>query len=151
MRFFEGGWPLLVAINPVRTTDAELESMFAGYERYFARGDRYALMTVSPRGAESPGARERKRMADWASSPRVREFSRKLCVGSATVVTSAVMQGALTAIMWIWKPTSPHLAVRNVNEGMAFCFERLGAERISLPRKADELKRIILAELEGVV
>jgi hypothetical protein len=71
MKFLESAWPLLVAVGPMKLTDAELEEMFSGYERYFERGERYALMSVTPRGAEAPGARERKRMADWAGSPRV--------------------------------------------------------------------------------
>ena len=151
MHFFEGAWPLLVSVGPMQTTDVELEQTWAGYERYFARGERYALMTVSPREAQSPGARERKRMADWANTPRVREFSKKLCVGSATVVPSAIMQGALTAILWLWKPAAPHLAVRTVADGLTFCLERLAAEKVPIPQGPEALRRAVNAEVAQIV
>ena len=151
MKFIETGWPLLVAVGGMKTTAAELEEMFSGYERYFERGERYALMSVTPRAADGPGARERKRLADWAGSPRVYAMSKKLCVGSATLVTNPIMQGALTAILWLWKPASPHLVVRSVRDGLTFCLERLTAENVSMPQGADEIRRSIFRELEPVV
>jgi hypothetical protein len=151
MRFLESAWPLLVTVGPMKTTDAELEEMFAGYERYFARGERYALMSVMPRGAEGPGARERKKLAEWAGSPHVYACSKKFCVGSATLVTNPIMQGALTAILWLWKPAAPHLAVRTVRDGVSFCLERLTAERIAMPQGADAIRRIVDAEVGPIV
>ena len=151
MKFLEGAWPLLIAVGPMKTTDAELEEMFAGYDRYFQRGERYALMSVTPRGAEGPGARERKKMADWAGSPRVYALSKKLCVGSATLVTNPIMQGALTAILWLWKPAAPHLAVRTVRDGVSFCLERLKAEGIAMPQGADAIRRAVDAEVGSIV
>ena len=67
-----------------------------------------------------PNARARKRIADWADAPRVRELSKKLCVASATVVAGPISRGALTAIMWLWKPASPHKAVANPSEAIDY-------------------------------
>jgi hypothetical protein len=75
-------------------SEQEFKEMVAGYDALFARGDRYALITYTPDGGELPGAKERKRIAEWAESPRVRDLSKKLCVGSATIVENALMREA---------------------------------------------------------
>jgi hypothetical protein len=78
-------------------------------------------------------------------------MSKQLCVGSATLVTNPIMQGALTAILWLWKPAAPHLAVRTVRDGITFCLERLTAEGIAMPQGADEIRRATHAAVESIV
>ncbi len=56
--------------------------MTQGFERYFVRGERYATLHVSPKDADAVGAKERKLIVDYANNPRVKEFSKKLCVTS---------------------------------------------------------------------
>lgn len=149
MQYYEGSWPLLVALAPKVYDRPAVELMQTSFERYFERGERYALVTVSPRGSTPPGANERKAIAEWANSPRVRGYSKQLCVGSATVVENAVMRGALTAMMWIWTPASPHKAVSTVDEGIDFCLDKLKATSIPLPRGAQALRVEIHAWLRG--
>lgn len=140
MEFYEGSWPLLVHLGPKAYDRAAVEQMKASFERYFRRTDRYALVTVSPRGSTPPGAHERKAIAEWADSPRVREFSKQLCVGSASVIENALMRGALTAMMWIWTPASPHKAVSSVDEAIDYALDKLKAADIPLPRGGEALR-----------
>jgi len=151
VHFFEGAWPLLVLVGPQRMASAEVDEMLKGFDRYFERGERYALLTVMPRGIQLPGARERKQMVDWASSATVRDFTAKLCVGAATLVTNPLMQGALTAILWLWKPPSPHAAVRSVSDGLDFCLERLAAERIPMAESPSVMRGAVDDELREIL
>lgn len=133
MRFVLDALPLVVTVGATTYADTEFDEMCAGFDALFARGERYALITYTPDGGEMPSARARKRIADWADSPRIRSQSKKLCVASATVVQSALARGALTAIMWVWKPAAPHRAVAHAAEGIDWCLERLAAESIPMP------------------
>ena len=92
--------------------------MTRGFERFFIRGERYATLFVSPKNADPVGAKERKLIVDYANEPRVKEFSKKLCVASATVIENTFMRGTLTAIQWFWTPAAPFRAVASVKDGV---------------------------------
>ena len=140
MRFVDTTFPLIITIGSNAYDQAEFDSMTAGFEKYFQRGERYALITYSPDAPTMPDARYRKLVADWANSPRVRELSARLCVGSATVVHSPIMRGALTAILWLWTPPSPHRAVATPQEGVEWCLDRLLLSGISINCTRDHMQ-----------
>lgn len=149
MKFVLDVFPLVVTVGAMTHTDTEFNEMVAGFDALFARGDRYALITYTPEGGEMPNARARKRIADWADSPRVRSLSKKLCVGSATIVEGAVARGALTAIMWLWKPTSPHKAVSHPTEAIDWCVAHLADAGVPLSHGHDELLAKLRAKAFG--
>jgi hypothetical protein len=146
VRFVEDCFPLLVCIGPHQFDDAAMAEMRDGYERYFVRGERYALVSCSPRGSVT-GARERRLIADWANTPRVREKSRELCVGSATVVHNALARGALTAIMWVWKPSSPHHVASTAEEAIDWCLARVAEAGLVLPRSPSKVRAELVSLL----
>lgn len=143
VRFVDEFFPLLVCIGPLEFDEAAMAEVAAAYERYFVRGERYSVITISPRDAVL-GARDRKMISDWASTARVREKSRELCVGSATVVRSALARGALTAIMWVWKPSSPHEAVSSAEEAIDYCLARIQEAGLTMPRSPATVRRELL-------
>ncbi|MDQ3031593.1 MAG: hypothetical protein M3Y87_04190 [Myxococcota bacterium] len=114
--------------------------MTDGYEQLFARRERYSLISAAPSDADSMGARERKQIADWANTPRVRSVSRELCVGSATIVGNALARGALTAILWLWKPASPHEVFTASDDAVEWCLAQLERERVPLPLGAAAMR-----------
>ncbi|WP_236518668.1 hypothetical protein [Sandaracinus amylolyticus] len=132
-RLIDDVFPVLVSVAPMRYDDRTVDRMAELFERYFQRGQRYAVVSVTPKDAEGPDARQRKRIADWASSPRVRDKSRELCVGSATLVKDAIARGALTAILWVWKPANPHHVTTSVDDALDWCLAKLVAEKIEMP------------------
>jgi hypothetical protein len=136
VEFNDLSWPLLVMVSPKVYDKGSVELMQSTFERIYQRGDRYAFITVSPRGASPPGAQERKAIAEWANLPRSRKFSRDLCVCSASVLESALMRGALTAMMWIWTPASPHKAVADLSEALDYTLSMLEQAGVPLPRPA---------------
>lgn len=132
-QFIDTLWPLVISIGPATWSERDVKDLADGFERYFERGERYALISGSPHDSVI-AARERKLITDWSNSARVRERSRELCVGSATIVRSALSRGALTAMLWIWKPAAPHLAAANADEALDFTLARL--EEAGLPLAA---------------
>lgn len=149
LRFIDDGFPLILSIGPRVWQDSTIDEMAAGYERYFARGERYALISASPRGSVF-GAKHRKQVADWSNSPRVRQKSAELCVGSATLVHDALSRGALTAVLWLFKPAAPHEVVATPQEGVDWCIAKLQAAGIALPRSAAGLRSAALAHLAKI-
>jgi hypothetical protein len=147
MRFIDDTFPLLVVLHGARFDAAEMRDMVEGYERYFERGARYTVLIVSPGIFVRLGARERKLIGAWVNDPRVRELSGKLCVGSATVVPSAMARGALTAILWFWTPPWPNCAVSTVEEGLDFCIGKLADASLPLPRPTEEIRAAVLGML----
>jgi len=146
IRFIDDCFPLIISIGPRIWQDSTIDDMAAGYERYFARGERYTLVSASPQGYVF-GAKHRKQVADWSNSARVRQKSGELCLGSATLARDALSRGALTAILWLFKPASPHQAVATPEEGVDWCIAKLQDAGVALPRSAAGLRSSALAHL----
>lgn len=149
--FVDDEFPLVVCISPRRHDERAVRLLAEGYERYFTRGKKYALITATPRDAITMGARERKAIADWAGSPRVRQKSSELCVGSATLVKDNLAKGALTAILWLWKPASPHHVATTPEEAVDWCIAQLQAAGVPMPSNPSEMRRRTLRLLHEVV
>ena len=122
--------------------------MANGFERYFSRGERYAVLTTSPRNAAVPAHAERKAIGEWANQPRVRDFSKRLCVGSATVVHNTLSRAALSIIMAIWKPASPLEIVPSFEHGLDYCLRRIREEKLPISKSLDIVRSEMLALLQ---
>ena len=87
MEFIDNWFPLIVTVREGSFDEAEMDQMASGWERYFRRAEPYAVLNTARLGANAPDARGRLRIAQWGNLPRVRQFSKLLCAGSATVMT----------------------------------------------------------------
>jgi hypothetical protein len=150
MEFIDNWFPLIVIIRQGSFDAVEVDQMAAGFERYFRRAEPYTVLSVARLGAHSPDARARLRIAQWASSPRVRQFSKLLCAGTATVITFPWERRALTALFWLWTPASPHESVANVNDGVEYCLKRLGDRGVGLPRDRETFRIDVRRMLRGL-
>jgi hypothetical protein len=151
LRIYDDTFPLLVGIGPKRFNEETVRQMGEAYEPYFKRGERYTVLNVTPRDAVLPDAKSRKLITDWVNSPRVRDCTGRLCIGSATVVPNTVQRGALTALLWFWTPPSPLRPVGSVNEGLDYCFELLRQEGLKLPREDAAVRLLVGERLRDVV
>jgi len=137
VRFYDAGFPLIVAISNADFGDDEQRTMEEGFEGYFARGERYALLWTQPKQGRLPGLRERTRIGAWIAHPRVRDFTRRLCVGAAAVVPNAIVRGALSAVMLVGKPPTPFSVVSTAEQGLDFCFAKIAESGLALPKPED--------------
>ncbi len=125
--------------------------MIEGFEPYFKRGERYAVVWASTRGAPPPAQQQRRMLADWANQPRVKDLTKRLCVGTATVAESSLMRASLSIVMAFWKPPSPLKVVPNFEAGLDWCLSRIGEERMKLPKPSEVVRRDMLTLLKDTV
>jgi len=149
--FIDKAFPLLITVSAPSFDAAEMRSMTEGFERYFLRGERYALLSASPRNAPVPGPRERQQIAEWANHPRIRDFSKRLCVGSATVIRNPVARAALTVIMAVWKPPTPFEVAPSAERGLDYCLERVREARLVLAKPQALVRHEMLMLLNDVL
>ncbi len=146
MRFIDSTFPLIVSVGGPVFDDTELRQMTTGFEGYFARGERYAVINYTPPNAHLPDAKMRGKIADWANDPRVRTASAKHCVASAVVLHSTLMRGAMTAITWLWKPPAPQKSVATGEEAMTYCLEMLREAGIPLKQPEAQIRELLRRE-----
>ncbi len=151
MRFIDDCFPLIITISAPIFDANEVKSMADGFERYFARGERYAVLSATPRNAPAPGQRERRMIAEWANHPRVRDFSKRLCVGSATVTANPLSRAALTVIMAFWKPPAPFEIAPSLEQALDYCLRRIQEERLQLSKPQDLVRYEMLKLLEDAI
>jgi hypothetical protein len=151
MQFIGDTFPLLMCIAPRRYDAASVQQMADAFEPYYARGERYAVLSVQPPDSIAPGPAERKLITDWVSSRRVRENAARLCVGAAAVTPGSVLRGALTAIMWFWTPPFPLKPVATSVEGIEFCVAQLLQAGVSLQQDEEMLKRKAAEALASIL
>lgn len=151
MRLLGEAFPLLVQVGPMEYTEQSVREMAALFEPYFARGERYATVSLQPRYAKSPGAKERKLIVDWVMSPRVSEATKRLCVASATVLTNPLARGVFTAMLWVWSPPVPVRPVATVEEALDHCFSGIARAGLKLPKPEAMLREEIRKALHGIL
>jgi hypothetical protein len=150
MEFIDNWFPLVIMVREGAFEAAEVEQMAAGFERYFRRAEPYAMLNTARIGANTPDARGRLRIAQWGNAPRVRQLSKLLCAGTATVLTFPWERRALTALTWLWTPPAPHQAVGSVDEGLAYCLSSLGQRGVDLPRDRETFRIDVQRMLSGL-
>lgn len=75
--------------------------------------------------------RVRKLQADWMKANA--DTVRMACVGISFVITSGLVRGALTAILWMADMAAPYEVVATFGEAQAFCQKRLAQAGVALP------------------
>jgi hypothetical protein len=144
VQFLDTAYPLIVLLGDRMVDEEEIRALDQNFRRYFKAGKRYAILTAQPPNKNYLDAKGRKLIAEWANQPDVRDFSKKLCVGTASLITSAIARGVFTALTWIWTPPTPVRLVGSVEEGTDYCLERLQAEHVELPEPAAALRSRVL-------
>jgi hypothetical protein len=146
----EDDLPLLIVISPARGYDADsIGELNAECERIWKRGDRYAMISRTPKGGSATGPRGRKLIADWANRPRVRQMSKELCVGTATIVEGAIARGALTALLWVWTPAAPHHVASTIEDAVDWSLRAIERAGLTLPRPRAEVRQRAITTLRN--
>lgn len=82
-------------------------------EQVFQRRSRYRLL-IDATHAEVPSADVRKHFVEFSSKNS--DFTKRYCEGEAYVMPSALVRGALTAVMWFAPFQYPHKVFATVEE-----------------------------------
>ena len=147
MQFLDGYFPLVVCISGQRFDLEEIRAMSTGFESYFERGERYAVLIVPGADLAMPGAQERKLITSWADHPRTLEASRRLCVGTAVLVENVLVRAALTALMAFRDHASRVESVATIERGIEWCLGRMREAGLEIGKPPDliryELNRLV--------
>lgn len=151
MHVLEDYLPLVVCVSGMSFDAAELKAMTSGFEGVFARNQRYAVLFVPRPGVGIPGPQERQAVADWANHPRVLEISKRLCVGTAAVISNPLFRIALSTIV-TFQPAHARISpVSTVELGLEYCLERLEAEKVPLSKPAGLLQHEVNARIQTLL
>ena len=112
-------------------TTPELRAMFDVLRTAGLRGKHHVTMTDSSTVRAMPDATVRRFVAEQQAE--VEALYGHLVIGSAVVVGSSVVRGALTAINWI-KPTRvPQVFTTTRMDALAHCLSWLEQEAVTVP------------------
>ncbi len=117
-----GEFPMVVVRYRGAPTLAEFQSYLAALEELYRGGRSFGLVFDSS-GGDSPPAMHRKLQADFMAKHE--RLIRALNMGTAFVIDSVVLRGALTAILWLQPLPCPHFICGEVEEARRWVRARL--------------------------
>lgn len=112
----------------------DIDYLQASYEHVFAEPNRHALVVDTTAIEKIPDATLRKRMKDFEDSRR--PIIRDKNIGSAIVLSNALVRGAFTALRWISPQPAPNKAFSNVRDAARWCIEGIEADGQEVPAGA---------------
>lgn len=117
-------WPLVTMRLEGEMGDELAQAHIAAVRSLLDRNHRFALIRI-PNVNRPPNAGQRRMMVEHLTTDRARLA--RLCVGAAFVITSPVVRGGLTAILWVAPMPHPHIIVGAQAEAEAWCRQRIAA------------------------
>jgi hypothetical protein len=128
---FDDAWPIVVIACPEALADDSVADLARAFDRIFTRREKFALVVDTLRTRHIPGAHWRKAMAEWMNDEGFRSKQIRYNVGSANVLRSAPVRGALTALNWLWKPPTPQAYPADLLEAVDWCIARLADHQVA--------------------
>jgi len=126
-------WPLVIFTVREGMKAADYLAVFARYEaEVFTRKERYVSITNLSMLDGVPGAHDRKVLADWMGKHS--DYVGRWALGNCTVIRSAVVRGALTALYWVQKPPTPQTAHGTLWESIEWGLTTLDQAGIARPK-----------------
>jgi hypothetical protein len=115
--------PLVVVTVHDDLSIEDMDAMFDAFRGILAKKARFVSL-ADVRGAKRmPSAKERARVAE--NMRNIEDLSVQFSLGTAMVVSSPLVRGAMTAINWIHKPKVPQAYFDSLIEGCEWCVDRL--------------------------
>lgn len=120
--FDESRLPLVIVTFRGTASQEEFEEYLRRIGANLARRQPTAVIIDSRQAVTMPAA-QRRRQADWIDSNR--EDLRRYSAGTAFIIESSLMRGALTAIFWLTKYETPYVVVATFEAAEAWAIECL--------------------------
>lgn len=141
----ESCWPLVQQVHRPGFVDRDIEHMIQCYERLFMRAARYVILIYSEPGAPTLNVSQRQVLSRWSRERS--EFIRRVNLGVAIVLDSALFRATLTAYNWISEPVSPQQAVATRLEGLDWCIDKLSSAGIDVTPQIYDLRATWTSQL----
>jgi hypothetical protein len=131
-RLFLDYQPVFILTLGANGTRDDYAGLLAAVDRHvIATREPYIILTDTRGSASAPSADVRRLISDWMKKNDLGNTS----LGSVTIISSAVIRGALTALYWLFEPKSPQAIVGTWDEARDWSVEKLRAARIPPPPK----------------
>ena len=125
-------WPIVIFTVREGMKASDYFAVFARYEaEVFTRNERYVSITNLSMLDGVPGAQDRKARAEWMGKHS--DYVGRWALGNSTVIRSAVVRGALTALYWVQKPPTPQTAHGTLWESIEWGLATLDQAGIARP------------------
>jgi hypothetical protein len=142
-------WPLFVTIAPARFDADDIHAYIADVSALYGRKERFATLVDTTAIEDLPGAAARRALADWQNATIDQIKAYNVC--TATVLSSALVRGAMTAMHWLFRPPNEQVAVPTIHAGFELCVDRLVKDQqplsFGLRRLAERGRPVTLADL----
>lgn len=124
IRFDETRFPIVVVTFAGTATDAEFHAYLAAMSRMIRKKQVTATILDASEAGSTPAV-QRRLQAEWLKINA--ELLRVYSAGTAFVITSPLVRGALTAILWVQPMPSPHTVVGTLGQAEAWAKKQLAA------------------------
>lgn len=124
-------WPLVLVSMPPTLHLQDIVYLQESYEYVFAAPRRHALIVDTTTIENIPDATLRRRMKDFEDGRR--PIIREKNIGSAIVLSNALVRGAYTALRWISPQPAPNKAFGNVRDAARWCIQGIEADGQQVP------------------
>jgi hypothetical protein len=131
-------FPLVIITLGEEVLEDDLTMMTAAFREIFARRKKYVVITDVRGIRKLPDAKTRQRVADWWKT--IAADQRIWNLGSANVVSSGPVRGALTALSWLFTSPTPQGYVPDMAAALEWAADRLREADLELPPSAAALR-----------
>lgn len=122
IEFDDTQWPLVIVTFEGVSTEPEFDDYLRRMSGYLARKETIATVLDATRAGPTPPTQRRKQ-AEWMRENEA--VLRRQSAGTAFVISSAVVRGVLTAILWLQPIPQEHVVVATRAEGIRWAREQL--------------------------
>jgi hypothetical protein len=116
---------------PVAPDEAFFKTYFVKQRELLSRGKRWVHLVDIRLVTRLPDARARAVVS--AETAALNDLSARWNAGTATVISSPIVRGILTAIHWLSPPPHPFLNVATVDEGLTFLASCAAKAGVTVP------------------
>lgn len=130
IQLIEDHWPLLWVRFSGKASDAEFRRYLDRMTELLDSGRKSAHI-LDGRGVTQTTPQQRRMQADWIAQNR--EKIRRNILLTSFVIDSAIVRGALTAVLWLQNIPHNYKVVKNFNEALELATEQLRAAGLEVP------------------
>lgn len=132
----ESQWPLVILRFPSESVlDSDLEEFGARQRAMLDRGQPYVEIADAS-NARIFEPRQRRWMGEFMKATH--SDATRLCKGLVVIIRSKIVQGGLTAVLWVIKPAYPMKIVASSDEAFGALAELAAKADLRLPIGAED-------------
>jgi hypothetical protein len=124
--------PIVLVTFVGTATDAEFDQYLRDMTEQILGRRQQTVTILDATRSDNTSAAQRKKQAEWLATHK--DDLRRYSLGTAFVIKSAMVRGALTAIFWLQPMDRPHTIVATLDEAEGWAAVKLREAGVSGPR-----------------